>query len=319
MADSSPWRFQRWAFETRTGHPTRKAVLSYLAMSADAETGRCEAKQAKIAKGVEASERSVRGHLAELERQGLIARRPQYRIDRGRRSDEYLLLAPDVTEWPDGQPVGYPPEDPAGGYPGGVPESPHPPATGCRGPRQPTSGAPGNGLPRKNSHKNSQENEVVVEGAREASDPAPTSSGSWTPPGIDAAVWAKVREALDHAGFDAFAQDAQAAPIEHAVRSARLPADVDWWAFGRAMLEARENGTCRAGDRPASVFKFVANRPGGPPRLGVTEPNHGSQRHRGGRRDHSMLDVVAELEARERAAGHSDPGGGVVDGEAEEL
>lgn len=112
----TPWEFQRWAFERQTGHPTRKALLSMLAMMADAETGRCEAKQTTLAAGIEAGERVVRGHLKALEDAGLIARRPQFRRDRGRRGDEFLLLAPWVTEWPDGEPVrGVQPADSAGG------------------------------------------------------------------------------------------------------------------------------------------------------------------------------------------------------------
>lgn len=108
-----PWFFQRWAFHASSGSPARKAVLSMLAMLADANTGRCEAKQETLAKGVETSERTVREHLRALEATGLIARRAQFRADRGRRGDEYLLLAPGVAEWPDGTPVQ--PADSSGG------------------------------------------------------------------------------------------------------------------------------------------------------------------------------------------------------------
>lgn len=102
---TDPWRFQQWAFHTKTGNPARKAVLSMLAMMADMNTGRCEAKQETLAEGCELSERSIRAHLKGLADDGLIARRPQWRRDRGRRGDEFLLLAPDVTEWPDGEQV----------------------------------------------------------------------------------------------------------------------------------------------------------------------------------------------------------------------
>ncbi len=116
MSDVDPWRFQRWAFDAHTGNSTRKAVLSMLAMMADMNTGRCEAKQDTLAKGVEASERSVRAHLGALEDQGFIARRAQFRIDRGRRGDEYLMLAPGVDSWPDGERiVRVQPADVAGG------------------------------------------------------------------------------------------------------------------------------------------------------------------------------------------------------------
>lgn len=102
---SDPWEFQRWAFATTTGNPVRKAVLSFLASMADTNTGRCEARQATLAQGVEASERAVRGHLKALEDAGIVARRAQRRRDGSRRGDEFLLLAPWVTEWPDGEPL----------------------------------------------------------------------------------------------------------------------------------------------------------------------------------------------------------------------
>lgn len=122
MSAPDPWAFQRWAFAVRTGSPARKAVFSYLAMTAGSETGRCEAKQASIAKAVECSERTVRDHLAGLEAHGLIARRAQFRDDRGRRGDEFLLLAPWVTEWPDGEAVINRKNLPVDGRSPGVPE-----------------------------------------------------------------------------------------------------------------------------------------------------------------------------------------------------
>lgn len=105
MPLTDPWAFQRWAFDTETGNPIRKAVLSMLAMMADTNTGRCEALQETIAKGVEASERAVRGHLRSLEEAGTIARREQRYYDGRRRGDEFLLLAPWVDGWPDGTKV----------------------------------------------------------------------------------------------------------------------------------------------------------------------------------------------------------------------
>lgn len=119
---SDPWRFQRWAYDTKTGNSARKAVLSMLAMMADMNTGRCEAKQETLAEGCELTDRSVRAHLRSLEEMGLVARRPQWRRDRGRRGDEFLLLAPGVIEWPDGERVH--PE----GFSG-------PPGTNCNPPR----------------------------------------------------------------------------------------------------------------------------------------------------------------------------------------
>lgn len=100
---TDPWRFQKWAYHTKTGNSSRKAVLSMLAMMADMNTGRCEAKQETLAEGCELTDRSVRAHLRSLEEMGLVARRPQWRRDRGRRGDEFLLLAPGVVEWPDGE------------------------------------------------------------------------------------------------------------------------------------------------------------------------------------------------------------------------
>jgi hypothetical protein len=103
MTSPDPWAFQRWAFSLKVGNSVRKAVLSMLAMMADSATGRCEAKQETLADGVEAGERAVRGHLRALEDAGVIARRAQRRIDGSRRGDEFLLLAPWITEWPDGE------------------------------------------------------------------------------------------------------------------------------------------------------------------------------------------------------------------------
>lgn len=98
-----PWAFQRWAYETPTGSPLRKSVLASLATMADRQTGRCEARQATIAQNTEMGERTIRRHLTELEEAGLLARRHQYRRNGQRRTDEFLLLAPWVSEWPDGE------------------------------------------------------------------------------------------------------------------------------------------------------------------------------------------------------------------------
>lgn len=105
MSKLDPWYFQRWAYNQKVGNPIRKSVLTMLAIMADANTGRCEAKQEMLLTAVEAGERAVRNHLVALEQMGLIARRAQFRIDRGRRGDEFLLLAPGIDAWPDGEPV----------------------------------------------------------------------------------------------------------------------------------------------------------------------------------------------------------------------
>lgn len=73
-----------------------------LATMADASTGRCQVKQETLAAATEMSARAVRGHLRGLEEMKIIARRPQYRRDGMRRSDEFLLRAEGVVEWPDG-------------------------------------------------------------------------------------------------------------------------------------------------------------------------------------------------------------------------
>lgn len=120
-----PWSFQRWAHQTKTRGPAGKSVLTFLATMADKESGRCEAKQVTLAQGTQLSERSVRTHLSQLEADGLIARRPQFRTDRGRRGDEFLLLADGIAEWPDGQPATVHPADTAGGAPRQLMYPPH--------------------------------------------------------------------------------------------------------------------------------------------------------------------------------------------------
>jgi hypothetical protein len=113
---SDPWAFERWAFETTTGSSGRKAVLVVRAAMADTNTGRCEAKVATVAQACEMGDRTVRTHLKALESAGVIARRAQFRADRGRRGDEFLLLPPWVGEWPDGTPL---PNRPVGSPKGG--------------------------------------------------------------------------------------------------------------------------------------------------------------------------------------------------------
>lgn len=100
-----PWAFQRWAFEQTTGVPARKSVLMTLAVMVDTNTGRCEARQGTLAQHTELKDRTVREHLVALEEGGFIARRHQYRADGKRRADQFLLLAPGITEWPDGTPL----------------------------------------------------------------------------------------------------------------------------------------------------------------------------------------------------------------------
>lgn len=128
---ADPWWIQRWAFDQVTGCPARKAVLSALAMMASHATGRCEVRQATLAKQVEVSERSIRGHLRALEEAGLIAQRLQHRIDGKRRCSEFLVLAPGISEWPDGESIA------TGNQ---LPEDPVLPATERHSHRQPVAG-----------------------------------------------------------------------------------------------------------------------------------------------------------------------------------
>lgn len=120
---TDPWHLQRWAYDTPTGGHGRKAVLVMLAIIADAGTGRGEVKVITLAQATEMGERTVRGHLRALEDAGLIARRPQHRADGGRRGDEFLVRAPEVTEWPDGTPLQNPPGPPASDDPAPSPEA----------------------------------------------------------------------------------------------------------------------------------------------------------------------------------------------------
>jgi Helix-turn-helix domain len=112
-----PWVFQRWAFDVRTGNPARKAILVALAVMAETNTGRCEALQGTLSQQVEVDPQTISRHLKALERAGFIARRQQHRVDGGRRGDEFLLLAPWVTAWPDGELVKDipPPQSDGGG------------------------------------------------------------------------------------------------------------------------------------------------------------------------------------------------------------
>lgn len=78
-----------WAFAQSTGNPGRKAVLIALADMAD-EKHSCWPEQETLAAMTDQSPRSVRAHLAELERLELISRTHRYR-DGKRTSDRYTL------------------------------------------------------------------------------------------------------------------------------------------------------------------------------------------------------------------------------------
>lgn len=68
-----------WAYEQKTGSPTRKAVLVSLADRHNADTGRCDPAIPRLARETELSESTVKKALAELVEAGIIeVERRQY-------------------------------------------------------------------------------------------------------------------------------------------------------------------------------------------------------------------------------------------------
>ncbi len=82
-----------WAYEQNVKQPGAKFVLVSLANYAD-ENGFCYPSQRTIARMTAQSERTVRGHLKQLEEDGFIKRDHRYAADGQRTSDGYDLLAP---------------------------------------------------------------------------------------------------------------------------------------------------------------------------------------------------------------------------------
>lgn len=81
-----------WAWEQDL-EPVAKLVLLALANRTNHETGACFPGQKLLAKECGMSDRNVRRHLKDLERRGLIERRPRMRSEgRGRTSDEYRIV-----------------------------------------------------------------------------------------------------------------------------------------------------------------------------------------------------------------------------------
>lgn len=78
-----------WAFSTHLA-TTPKFILVALADLAD-EADSCFPKQARIARVVGATERTVRRALADLEEEGYISRSRRYRDGGYRTSDRYVL------------------------------------------------------------------------------------------------------------------------------------------------------------------------------------------------------------------------------------
>lgn len=102
---NDPWYFQRWAREQKLGNPTRKLILTSLAITAESQTGAGFMAQGDLAEFAECSVRTVSDHLKALEAAQLLARRRRFSKAGRRIADGFLLLAPGIAEWPDGEPV----------------------------------------------------------------------------------------------------------------------------------------------------------------------------------------------------------------------
>jgi hypothetical protein len=83
----------------RFGSPSRKHVMSALADYADRDWS-TYVGQARLAAETELSERTVRGLIAELRRDGLLRHEPRYGKARGRRADRLVLVAAAIAELP---------------------------------------------------------------------------------------------------------------------------------------------------------------------------------------------------------------------------
>jgi hypothetical protein len=84
-----------WAYSQRTGKPGAKAVLVALANFAN-EDGECWPAQKTLAEMTDLDEKSVRRHLAFLERKGFLARRER-RDKKGRRASDFYQLQTPAT------------------------------------------------------------------------------------------------------------------------------------------------------------------------------------------------------------------------------
>lgn len=94
------YQLMAWAAEQTTGSITRKAVLLSLANAANHHTGRCFPSVERIARETEASERTVRRALDELESAGLITRERRRREDGTLGTYEYAFPADNATASP---------------------------------------------------------------------------------------------------------------------------------------------------------------------------------------------------------------------------
>lgn len=82
-----------WAYKQHPARSGEKFVLVTLAQFADA-TGYCYPGQGKLARLTEMGERTVRGHLDSLERQGILRSEERRRDNGSRTSNGYWLLGP---------------------------------------------------------------------------------------------------------------------------------------------------------------------------------------------------------------------------------
>lgn len=99
-----PWHFERWARALRVGNGTRKLVLWELARSCEPLGGYGWLDVDALAEIAECRPSTVRGHLGELERGGVLARRREYRGGE-RTADAFLLLSDDAAAWPGDEPL----------------------------------------------------------------------------------------------------------------------------------------------------------------------------------------------------------------------
>jgi pyocin large subunit-like protein len=76
------WEASTWALSQKTGSPSGKAVLLFLANYAD-DKGRCWPSQNTIAKQTEQSIDTVQRRIKKLEERGLLARNRRIRQDGG--------------------------------------------------------------------------------------------------------------------------------------------------------------------------------------------------------------------------------------------
>lgn len=88
----------------RVGNGTRKLVLWELARSCERSTGYGWVDVDALAEIAECRPSTVRGHLGDLERAGVLARRREYRGGE-RTADAFLLLSDDAAAWPGDEPL----------------------------------------------------------------------------------------------------------------------------------------------------------------------------------------------------------------------